>query len=148
MIKENTDLKNSVENFQSFNKQPDSGNHISTRFLVNIVDWAFTIPVFNIIKLEDKIALLQNSWSELFIICVSQSNASIDLLGSEMINRNEFLNNNNNNCESEMNKKDEIFFNEKLQQFREAVEKINAFNLDNEEYSYLKAIILFSPGIN
>lgn len=115
-------------------------NDFASKILFNIFEWSIALPVFNSININDKIELLTNSWCELFVLFAAQSNILVDdlKLDDERENANSTLNN-TSNC---INSVEQDMDNFKIQ-----LNKIRSLNLDFEEYSYFRALVLFNPGI-
>ena len=125
---------------------------LCTKLFFSIIEWSFSLPLFNNLSQIDQINLLKNSWSDLFMICLAQCNVSIDSLSAN-------LSNNNSINEDEL-LKDDISNNFSLEnyddtknektalQLKTYLEKLRCLieNTNNDFYSYLKAVILFNPG--
>ena len=111
----------------------------STGVLNEIVEWAQSISFFNQILLNDRIELLVNSWSELFVLSIARSSVSkkkIDFI-------KEFMGNGVGDESGQKRAAQKLqFFNK----FQYQIERICSLNLDNEEFNSLRAIVLFNPG--
>ena len=105
-------------------------SQFNMKILFDLIDWVISIPTFNTVWESDQISLMLNSWYELFLLTIAQTNYSmetileIDEVVSEM------------NIEKLMDQK----------KLKYQIEKIRLLNLDSEEFSYLKAILLFNSG--
>jgi len=133
-------------------KLDKSSNYLLKYFFASIIQFARSIPFYNLVSQEDQILLLQNCWHELFILCLTQSKFLIehikDLSMSSLCETESFslknlksCSNNDETCPDPM--KTHL---ENLDILKFQIEKIRSFNLTNEEFSYLKAILLFNSG--
>ena len=135
-------------------KLDKSSDYLLKYFFTSIVQFARSIPFYNLISHEDQILLLKNCWHELFILSLTQSKILIEqikglsissLCESESFSVEPNSSSNENNYKkkfySDMNPNLEILGNLQFQ-----IEKIRLLNLTNEEFCYLKAILLFNPG--
>jgi hypothetical protein len=140
-------------------KLDKSSNYLLKYFFASIIQFARSIPFYNLVSQEDQILLLQNCWHELFILCLTQSKFLIehikDLSMSSLCETEAFSLKNlaiprSNNDESNLKKEicpDALKTHlENLDMLKFQIEKIRSFNLTNEEFSYLKAILLFNSG--
>ncbi len=131
------------------------------KLFFSIIEWSYSLPLFYNLSQIDQINLLKNSWSDLFMICLAQSNISIDNLSENFISNNqtsinedELLNdidnNNNNNSDisKEISEETTLYIKQYLEKLNLYLEKLKSLieNSNTEFYSYLKAIILFNPG--
>lgn len=125
-------------------------------FFTSIIQFARSIPFFNLISNEDQIVLLQNCWHELFILSLTQSKIlieqikelSISSLCEPLKSFSVEINSSasENTCKSEICSEIVKSHAEKFDALKIQMEKIRLFNLTNEEYCYLKAILLFNSG--
>ncbi len=58
---------------------PDKIYESSTRYLYMSVSWARNIPTFLELPFRDQAILLEESWSELFILCMIQCSLPLDI---------------------------------------------------------------------
>ena len=90
-------------------------------------------------QVTDQVGLLRLSWSELFILNAAQCSMPLHvapLLAAAGLHA------------SPMAADRVVAFMDHIRIFQEQVEKLKALHVDSAEYSCLKAIVLFSSGIN
>lgn len=119
---------------------PDKIYESSTRYLYMSVSWARNIPTFLELPFRDQAILLEESWSELFILCMIQCSlpldigvllsaaglqVSIDKVPSEKI-------------ASSM---------ADLRFLQHIVQRFQGIQIDSTEFACLKAIVLFKPDL-
>jgi hypothetical protein len=101
---------------------------LSVGVLIDLVSWSNSIQYFKKMSLTTQINLLTGSWCELFIITLAKSDFSLsDYIGSLKT--------------SESAERIGSFSN-----FQKVIDQIRQLNLTNEEYSYLRAIVLFETS--
>ena len=109
--------------------------HSSVRILFMSVSWAQSIPTFLELPFSDQALLLEESWSELFILCMIQYSEPMDLgvllysIGTE-----------NSNSQKISNDMQEI------QTLQQIVYRFQNLAIDCTEFACLKATVLFKPG--
>lgn len=59
----------------------------STRLLLLCVRWAKSVPTFLQLSFRDQAILLEESWSELFILTTAQLGIPVELLGKQEIHK-------------------------------------------------------------
>ncbi|MEQ2303767.1 Nuclear receptor subfamily 2 group F member 6 [Ameca splendens] len=111
---------------------------LAARLLFSTVEWARNIPYFPELPVSDQVALLRLSWSELFILNAAQS--SLPLHMAPLLAAAGFHS-------SPMSAERVVSFMDQVRMFQDQVEKLMRLQVDSAEYSCLKAIALFSPGI-
>jgi len=144
------------------------GHETFLKIAFDLIMWSFTIPFFNLIPQADQISLLKENWIELLIVHLIETNVKIDLLELSFLkldhvdniddtldlskSSNEELLGNKSDKEQELDVVDEKLTcqseedNEKFFRLRCLIEKLRLFNLQSDEFSYLKSVILFNSG--
>ncbi|XP_022832214.1 nuclear receptor subfamily 2 group E member 1 [Spodoptera litura] len=102
----------------------------AARLLFMNVKWSRNIPAFVNLSMEDRLALLENSWKNLFILGAAQFLYPMDL--NMLVDRNISI---------VVNKKEIEFFEKSL-------EEISLLNPDANEYGCLRAIMLFNSRLD
>ena len=97
------------------------------------VKWAKSIPSFQQLSPSDQDLLLSSSWSQLFLLSLSQWSVNLD---KEQLLRESF---------APMNKQEEL--SDSLTELCEIVTRITQLRLDHTEYTCLKALVLFKPEV-
>ncbi|XP_065369879.1 photoreceptor-specific nuclear receptor [Calliphora vicina] len=117
----------------------------SARLLFMAVKWAKNLPSFASLSFRDQVILLEESWSELFLLnaiqwCIPLDPSNCPLFSvAEHCNNYEATNNNGSNCMS----KEEIASD--VRTLYEIFCKYKAVLVDPAEFACLKAIVLFRP---
>ncbi|TMW54741.1 hypothetical protein DOY81_000272, partial [Sarcophaga bullata] len=117
----------------------------SARLLFMAVKWAKNLPSFASLSFRDQVILLEESWSELFLLnaiqwCIPLDPSNCPLFSvAEHCNNHESANNNGNNCMT----KEEIASD--VRTLYEIFCKYKAVLVDPAEFACLKAIVLFRP---
>merc|ERR1719242_358792 len=113
----------------------------AARLLFSAVEWARNIPGFPELQLTDQVALLRLVWSELFVLNAAQCNMPLHiapLLAAAGLHA------------APMAADKMLAFMDHIRIFQEQVEKLKSLQVDNAEYTCMKAIVLFStdaPGL-
>ncbi|XP_072715332.1 COUP transcription factor 1-like isoform X3 [Ciconia boyciana] len=108
---------------------------LATRLLFSAVEWARNIPFFPDLQITDQAALLRLTWSELFVLNAVQCSMPLHvapLLAAAGLHA------------SPMSANRVVAFMDHIRIFQEQMEKLKDLHVDSAEYSYLKAIILFT----
>lgn len=114
----------------------------AARLLFSAVEWTKNIPGFPELPVSDQVALLRLSWSELFVLNASQCNMPLHLaplLAAAGLHA------------APMAADKMLAFMDHIRIFQEQVEKLKSLQVDNAEYTCMKAIVLFStdaPGLS
>ena len=111
----------------------------AARLLFSAVEWTKNIPGFPELPVSDQVALLRLSWSELFVLNASQCNMPLHLaplLAAAGLHA------------APMAADKMLAFMDHIRIFQEQVEKLKSLQVDNAEYTCMKAIVLFSTGTN
>ena len=109
----------------------------AARLLFSAVEWTKNIPGFPELPVSDQVALLRLSWSELFVLNASQCNMPLHLaplLAAAGLHA------------APMAADKMLAFMDHIRIFQEQVEKLKSLQVDNAEYTCMKAIVLFSTG--
>ena len=109
----------------------------AARLLFSAVEWTKNIPGFPELPISDQVALLRLSWSELFVLNASQCNMPLHLaplLAAAGLHA------------APMAADKMLAFMDHIRIFQEQVEKLKSLQVDNAEYTCMKAIVLFSTG--
>ncbi len=106
----------------------DSSYEIPARILFMAIKWCKSLPTFNSLPFQDQSILLEQTWSDMFLICALQCSLPTQ--------PNIFLTINSGTVDRKTAKL-----------LNEIVDKFKTLNLDQNEFSYLKAILLFKPGM-
>lgn len=109
----------------------------AARLLFSAVEWTKNIPGFPELPVSDQVALLRLSWSELFVLNASQCNMPLHLaplLAAAGLHA------------APMAADKMLAFMDHIRIFQEQVEKLKGLQVDNAEYTCMKAIVLFSTG--
>lgn len=111
----------------------------AARLLYLSVTWARNVPAFLQLPFRDQIILLEESWRELFIIFAIQWNLPLDsnYLVSPFVSQKK---------PSDPDRVAKISL--ELRRFQELATRYRAMKITEEEYIFLKAIILFKYGTN
>ena len=119
---------------------------IATRLLFLTVDWARSIQAFRSLECADQLALLQSTWSDLFMLGVAQCSSSFPL--SPMLTLAALHLEESENTEDEKSHvaRKESNMVEKLLILKELLFSLEKLDLDLVEYALLKAIVLFNSG--
>merc|ERR1712004_78620 len=114
----------------------------AARLLFSAVEWTKNIPGFPELQVNDQVALLRLVWSELFVLNAAQCNMPLNvapLLVAAGLHG------------SPMAADRVVSFMDHIRIFQEQVEKLKSLQVDNAEYTCMKAIVLFStdaPGLS
>ncbi|XP_018586812.1 nuclear receptor subfamily 2 group F member 6-like isoform X2 [Scleropages formosus] len=109
---------------------------LAARLLFSTIEWARNIPFFPELPMSDQVALLRLSWSELFILNAAQS--ALPLHTASLLAAAGFH-------AGPMSAERVVSFMDQVRLFQDQVEKLTRLQVDDAEYSCLKAIALFSP---
>lgn len=125
-----------VDGKYNFEKPLDNLLDFSHKLIYHTVKWARSVPAFIELPMTDQIKLLENSWSEIFILFSFQWNLKIDSTRILHQISSHFK------SEEEMKKYSSDF---KL--FEALKQKFTSLYVSEEEYVYLKSIALFKSGM-
>ena len=116
---------------------PDKIYESSVRILYMSVSWARSIPTFLQLPFQDQALLLEESWSELFILSMIQCSLPMDigiLLSASGVQMQE-----------KPGDKMVTSVND-LRTLQHIVGRFQALTIDSTEFACLKATVLFKPG--
>jgi Ligand-binding domain of nuclear hormone receptor len=113
----------------------------ASRLLFKTVHWIKSIPSFSLLKSSTQIDLVQQSWSALFVLGLAQISKELSLssLLSLVVSHQQAC----LSRDPRTNVKDVI---QTVCNIHKYVNTLTMMKLDDEEYAYLKAIVLFSDG--
>ncbi|XP_058963327.1 nuclear receptor subfamily 2 group E member 1 isoform X1 [Pocillopora verrucosa] len=117
---------------------PEMLHESAVRILFMTVKWVRNIPTFFDLPFRDQAILLEEGWSELFILSVAQWNLPVEM-GTLLAAAG--LSPERDNSDKSVCGMSEI------KAMKNIVERFRAANIDQTEYACLKAIILFKPDI-
>ena len=125
---------------------------MAARLLFNAVDWARNVPFFSALASTDQVALLRNCWSELYILSTAQHCSTFQFnprsLAQVGINSNGNGDTGTNGMVNGKRSPDESSNNQdSLKMFEDLIEKFKTLQTDAAEFSCLKALVLFNPGM-
>lgn len=104
----------------------DSLHDVAARLLVSVVNWIRHVPSFRILPASDQVRLLEDAWTDLFLIGLSQWRISLDA-------RALLRDSKDYQMASEMGK------------LLAVTTRMSMHELDSTEYACLKAISIFKP---
>ncbi|XP_068688499.1 nuclear receptor subfamily 2 group E member 1-like isoform X2 [Montipora foliosa] len=115
---------------------PEMLHESAVRILFMTVKWVRNIPTFFELPFRDQAILLEEGWSELFILSTAQWNLPVEistLLAAAGVN-------------SQLDEAEKMICGMgDIKALRTIVERFRAANIDQTEYACLKAIVLFKP---
>lgn len=106
----------------------------SARLLFMAVKWAKNLPVFSNLPFRDQVILLEEAWSELFLLCAIQWSLPLD--SCPLLSVPEL---------SPTLQGKTSFSGPDLRILQEIFTRFRALNVDPTEFACLKAIVLFKP---
>lgn len=116
---------------------PEKIYESSVRILYTSVSWARSIPTFLELPFPDQALLLEECWSELFILCMIQCSVPMDLsvlLSAAGAHAEKELAQNVPNSVQD------------LKTLQRIVQRFQNLGIDSTEFACLKATVLFKPG--
>nr|XP_057944973.1 photoreceptor-specific nuclear receptor isoform X1 [Doryrhamphus excisus] len=117
---------------------PSSSENVyetSARLLFMSVKWAKNLPVFSNLPFRDQVILLEEAWSELFLLCAIQWSLPLD--SCPLLSLPDL-------CPGMQGKTSYTSLDLRLLQ--EVFSRFKALAVDPTEFACLKAIVLFKPG--
>ncbi|XP_050325696.1 photoreceptor-specific nuclear receptor isoform X1 [Bactrocera neohumeralis] len=116
----------------------------SARLLFMAVKWAKNLPSFASLSFRDQVILLEESWSDLFLLNAIQWCIPLDPTGCTLFSVSEHCNNYDTTQESEnCVTKEEVAAS--VRTLHEIFYKYKAVLVDPAEFACMKAIVLFRP---
>ncbi|KAJ3596364.1 hypothetical protein NHX12_002772 [Muraenolepis orangiensis] len=113
---------------------PESVYEISAHLLYMAVKWAKNLPVFSHLPFRDQVILLEEAWSEMFLLSVIQWSLPMDKCPLLSLP---------DSCPSEQPKP--CLPTADLLRLRDAFDRFKFLTVDPTEFACLKAIVLFKP---
>ncbi|XP_077173678.1 photoreceptor-specific nuclear receptor isoform X2 [Paroedura picta] len=113
---------------------PESVYETSARLLFMAVKWAKNLPVFSNLPFRDQVILLEEAWSELFLLCAIQW--SLPLESCPLLSVSELAPALNGKLASAS---------VDVRSLQEVIGRYKALAVDPTEFACLKAIVLFKP---
>jgi nuclear receptor subfamily 2 group E protein 3 len=99
----------------------------SARLLFMSIKWCKSLPSFMSLSQRDQINLLEESWSEIFLLCALQWSLQMEI--NPLLSANDLSPDKSS-----------------LRLISELIVKFKMLNLDAAEFAFLKAIVLFKSG--
>jgi len=112
---------------QQFHPANETIQEASARLLFMCIKWCKSLPSFASLPLRDQIILLEESWSEIFLLCALQWSLGMDV--NPLLTAVDFSQDKSN-----------------LRLISELIQKFKMLNADGAEFAFLKAIVLFKSG--
>ncbi|XP_070542100.1 photoreceptor-specific nuclear receptor-like isoform X2 [Ptychodera flava] len=119
-----------------YSNTPESVYETSARLLFMAVKWAKNLPSFSALPFRDQVILLEEAWSELFILSAIQW--SMPLEASPLLVATE------QNASTPLNGKTAATLSD-LRILQEITTRFKSMNVDPAEFACMKAIVLFKP---
>ncbi|KAM9637532.1 LOW QUALITY PROTEIN: photoreceptor-specific nuclear receptor [Morphnus guianensis] len=111
---------------------PENVYETSARLLFMAVKWAKNLPVFSNLPFRDQVILLEEAWSELFLLCAIQWSMPLEscpLLAVPELNAGKLL-------PAALD----------VRALQETFSRFKALSVDPTEFACMKAVVLFKPG--
>ncbi|CAF0720195.1 unnamed protein product [Brachionus calyciflorus] len=125
----NQNLFNQCLPMGSSNQNEQNLFDFAAKFVEKIFEFNISVPFFNSLKQDDQILLLKKNWSELLLVAVVQSNLNLENIESKEFNQDNYEN----------------FDLEKIiKTYKSIVFRLRDLDLDQEEFSYLKGILIYN----
>lgn len=115
---------------------------LATRLLFISVDWARSIPAFRGLDPSDQLALLQNTWSDIFMLGVAQCSQCFPLSPLLTLAASQLKSPDGDRKPSFLGRDASLF--EKVVNIKDLVFSLEKLDLGQVEYAYLKTIIIFN----
>uniref|UniRef100_A0A8D0L6G8 Photoreceptor-specific nuclear receptor n=1 Tax=Sphenodon punctatus TaxID=8508 RepID=A0A8D0L6G8_SPHPU len=113
---------------------PESAYETSARLLFMAVKWAKNLPVFSNLPFRDQVILLEEAWSELFLLCAIQW--SLPLENCPLLSVPEL----SPNIHGKL-----VSASVDIRILQETIMRFKALAVDPTEFACMKAIVLFKP---
>ncbi|CAM5087179.1 unnamed protein product [Natator depressus] len=113
---------------------PESVYETSARLLFMAVKWAKNLPVFSNLPFRDQVILLEEAWSELFLLCAIQW--SMPLESCPLLSVPEL----SPNIHGKL-----VSASVDIRILQETISRFKALTIDPTEFACMKAIVLFKP---
>ncbi len=112
---------------QQFHGANETIQEASARMLFMSIKWCKSLPSFASLQLRDQIILLEESWSEIFLLCALQWSLNMEV--NPLLTAVDYSQDKSN-----------------LRIISELIQKFKLLNADGAEFAFLKAIVLFKSG--
>ncbi|XP_066982109.1 photoreceptor-specific nuclear receptor-like [Macrobrachium rosenbergii] len=109
----------------------DSVYENAAKLLFLGVKWARSIPSFMQLPFRDQAILLEESWSELFVVAAAQWSLPLDEVSLVR--------------DAGVNGEQEAALGREIEAMKDVITRLHALRVDHTEYACLKALILFRP---
>ncbi|XP_062858099.1 photoreceptor-specific nuclear receptor [Trichomycterus rosablanca] len=116
---------------------PESIYETSARLLFMSVKWAKNLPVFSHLPFRDQVILLEEAWSELFLLCAIQW--SLPLESCPLLSLPDLSPSSQGKSSASASD---------LRLLQELFTRFKALQVDPTEFACLKAIVMFKPDAN
>ncbi|KAM7151360.1 photoreceptor-specific nuclear receptor [Macrochelys suwanniensis] len=113
---------------------PESVYETSARLLFMAVKWAKNLPVFSNLPFRDQVILLEEAWSELFLLCAIQW--SMPLESCPLLSVPEL----SPNIHGKL-----VSASVDIRILQETISRFKSLTIDPTEFACMKAIVLFKP---
>ncbi|KAG8576310.1 hypothetical protein GDO81_009826 [Engystomops pustulosus] len=113
---------------------PEGVYETSARLLFMAVKWAKNLPVFSNLPFRDQVILLEEAWSELFLLCAIQW--SMPLENCPLLSVPELSSNVHGKSFSAS---------VDIRILQETISRFKSLNVDPTEFACMKAVLLFKP---
>lgn len=118
---------------------------IATRLLFLTVDWTRNIQAFRSLETTDQLVLLQNSWSDLFMLGVAQCSSSFPLSPLLTLAAVHMERSDGGEDQKPTGLIKDANLLEKMMSIKELLFSLEKLEMDLVEYAFLKTIVLFNP---
>jgi len=115
----------------------------ASRLLFQTLHWAKSVQAFKLLKYDTQIQLVQNCWSDLFLLGLAQisGQANIPSILALIVSHQQ----------SKLSRGDQVTINVKevtttICKIHDFVQTISKLNVDEREFAYLRAVTLFSTS--
>uniref|UniRef100_A0A4W3I765 Photoreceptor-specific nuclear receptor n=1 Tax=Callorhinchus milii TaxID=7868 RepID=A0A4W3I765_CALMI len=115
---------------------PENVYETSARLLFMAVKWAKNLPVFSNLPFRDQVILLEEAWSELFLLCAIQW--SLPLESCPLLSVPELSHSPQGKTSSTI---------ADIRILQEIMSRFKSLGVDPTEFACLKAVVLFKPAI-
>ena len=117
---------------------------LATRLLFISVDWARSIPAFRGLDPSDQLSLLQTTWSDLFMLGVSQCSQCFPLSPLLTLAASQLKGQDQDRKPPRFSSDTTLF--ERVVNIKDLVFSLERLELGQVEYAYLKTIVIFNSG--
>ncbi|XP_066913806.1 photoreceptor-specific nuclear receptor-like [Clytia hemisphaerica] len=118
---------------------PEKLEDIAARLLYHTIKWARSVPAFTELSISDQIRLLENSWSDIFVLFAFQWKLLIDSGEITKSIEERLKDDENGQIRNELSAE--------LKHLQEMAGKFHSFHVSEDEFIYLKSVVLFKPEV-